>query len=39
MIRYLTLEERGEFTVWVQSHLRSRPAEPDAAADGGRDVR
>jgi death-on-curing protein len=28
---------RDQFTAWVQSHLRQRPAEPQAAADGGRD--
>ncbi len=28
---------RETFTAWVQSHLKPRPAEPDAAADGGRD--
>src|SRR5947208_75879 len=25
--------KRDEFTIWVQSHLRQRPAEPSATAD------
>ncbi len=29
--------KREEFTAWVQSHLRQRPAEPGAAADRPRD--
>jgi death-on-curing protein len=29
--------KREAFTTWVQSHLQSRPAEPDAAPGGGRE--
>jgi death on curing protein len=27
--------KRDEFTAWVKSHLKPRPAEPDAAGNGG----
>jgi death on curing protein len=30
--------ERGEFTSWVQSHLRQRPPEPGGEADEGHDT-
>ena len=29
--------KREEFTAWVRSHLQPRPADPGAAADGGRE--
>lgn len=29
--------KREEFAAWVQSHLKRRPTEPDAAQEGGRD--